>query len=40
MVTNIVGIDADDVRIGMPVEVVFQEVAPGVTLPLFKVVAS
>jgi uncharacterized OB-fold protein len=40
IVTNIVEIDPDDVRIGMPVEVVFQEVAPGVTLPLFKVAAS
>lgn len=40
MVTNIVEIDPDDVRIGMPVEVVFHEVAPGVTLPLFKVAAS
>jgi uncharacterized protein len=40
MVTNIVEIDPDDVRIGMPVEVVFKEVAPGVTLPLFRVVAG
>jgi uncharacterized protein len=37
MVTNIVDIDPDDVRVGMPVEVVFTEVVPGVTLPLFKV---
>ena len=40
MVTNIVEIDPDDVRIGMPVEVVFREVATGVTLPLFKVTSS
>jgi uncharacterized OB-fold protein len=37
MVTNIVEIDPDDVRIGMPVEVIFSEVVPGVTLPLFRV---
>jgi uncharacterized protein len=37
MVTNIVDIDPDDVRIGLPVEVAFKEVAPGVTLPLFRV---
>jgi hypothetical protein len=40
MVTNIVDIDPDAVRVGMAVEVVFQEVAPGVTLPLFKVIGA
>ena len=40
LVTNIIDIDPDDVRVGMPVEVVFKEVAPRVTLPLFKVTAS
>jgi uncharacterized protein len=40
MVTNIVDIAPDDVRVGMAVEVVFRDVAPGVTLPLFKVIAS
>jgi uncharacterized protein len=40
MVTNVVGIDPDDVRIGMPVEVVFEEVAPGVTLPRFAPTGS
>jgi uncharacterized OB-fold protein len=36
LVSNIVGCELDDVVIGMPVEVSFEEVAPGVTLPLFK----
>ena len=40
LVTNIVDCEVDDVRITMPVEVTFREVAPGVTLPLFKPVAS
>jgi uncharacterized protein len=40
MVSNVVELDPDDVRVGMPVEVVFSEVAPGVTLPLFKVNAT
>jgi uncharacterized OB-fold protein len=40
MVTNIVEIDPDDVRIGMPVEVVFKDVGRGVTLPLFKVTTA
>jgi uncharacterized OB-fold protein len=35
LTTNIVGIDADDVRIGMPVEVVFEDHAP-VFVPLFR----
>ena len=34
--SNMVDIDNDDIRIGMPVVVTFQEVAPGLTLPLFK----
>ena len=40
MVSNVVDIDPDEVRIGMAVEVVFTQVAPGVTLPRFKVVAA
>ena len=36
MLTNIVGCAPDDVRIGMPVEVVFDDVTPTVTLPKFK----
>lgn len=36
MLSNIVGCAPDDVRIGMPVEVVFEDVTPSVTLPKFK----
>jgi len=36
MVTNIVGCSPDEVKIGMPVEVFFDEVAPEVTIPRFK----
>lgn len=36
MMTNVVGCAPDDVRIGMAVEVVFDDVAPGVTLPRFR----
>ena len=39
MVTNVVDIDPDDVRIDMSVEVTFKDVAPGVTLPVFRVTA-
>ena len=34
--TNIIDCPEDQLEIGMPVEVVFREVAPGVTLPYFK----
>jgi uncharacterized OB-fold protein len=36
LVSNVVDIDPDDVRIGMPVEVVFTDLTPEVTLPLFR----
>lgn len=39
LTTNIVDIDPDDVRIGMAVEVVFEDHAP-VFVPLFRPVAS
>ena len=39
LTTNIVGIDPDDVRIGMPVEVVFEDHDP-VFVPLFQPVTS
>jgi uncharacterized OB-fold protein len=39
LVSNIVGIDPGDVRIGMPLEVVFEDHDP-VFLPLFRPVAS
>jgi uncharacterized OB-fold protein len=36
MLTNIVGCAPDAVRIGMPVEVAFEDATPAVTLPTFK----
>lgn len=36
LVTNIVDCPADDLRIGMDLTVDFREVAPGLTLPLFR----
>jgi uncharacterized OB-fold protein len=35
MVSNVVDCDNDDLEVGMPLQVVFREVAPGVTLPQF-----
>jgi len=35
LVTNIVDRDENDLHCGMPVHVVFREVSPGFTLPLF-----
>lgn len=40
LLTNIVGCAPQDVRIGLPVEVAFDDVTPEVTLPKFKPVAS
>ena len=42
LMTNLVGVAADPaaVRIGMPVEVVFEDVTPEVTLPRFRPVAT
>lgn len=42
MMTNVVGVEADPatLRIGMPVEVVFDDVTPEVTLPRFRPVAG
>jgi uncharacterized OB-fold protein len=36
MVSNIVDVPPEDVRIGMPVQVTFQQVADDVWLPLFE----
>ena len=36
MISNIVGIPPEDVRCDMPVRVVFDDVAEGVTVPKFK----
>jgi uncharacterized protein len=40
MVTNVVDCPEDALRIGMPLEVTFRELVPGVTLPLFAPAAS
>ena len=36
LITNLVGIQNEDIRIGMPVRVVFEEHSPGVMLPKFE----
>jgi uncharacterized OB-fold protein len=36
LMTNVVGCPPDAVRIGMPVEVEWEDVTPEVTLPLFR----
>ena len=40
MLTNVVGCKPDEVRIGMPVEVTFEEVNEEIAIPRFKPVAS
>ena len=40
MISHIVDCHAEDVRIGMRVEVVFEEVEAGVTLPYFRPAAD
>jgi uncharacterized OB-fold protein/acyl dehydratase len=40
LVSNLVGIERDDVRVGMPVAVEFAEVEPGRLLPRFRPVAA
>jgi hypothetical protein len=36
LVTNLVGVKNEDIRIDLPVEVVFEEHEPGVKLAKFK----
>jgi len=36
MPTNVVGIEPENVRIGMPVRVTFREITPDVVLPVFQ----
>lgn len=36
LLSNLVDCPPSEIRIGMPVEVVFEEVSPGVTLPKFR----
>jgi uncharacterized OB-fold protein len=40
LLTNLVGIDEADARMGMEVEVDFEELAPGYVIPVFKPVAG
>lgn len=40
LVSNLIGVANEDVRIGMPVEVVFEEPVPGVVLPRFRPAAA
>ena len=40
LMTNVVGCPLEEVRIGLPVEVVFEAVTPEVTLPKFRPVRS
>jgi uncharacterized OB-fold protein len=35
IVGNVLGAEPSDIAIGQPVRVVFEEIAPGVTLPQF-----
>ena len=36
LVTTLVDLELEDVRIGMPLKVIFQRVNDNVTMPLFK----
>jgi len=36
MLSNIVDVDPEDVRVGMPVEVMFEEITPEISLPKFR----
>jgi uncharacterized OB-fold protein len=36
LVSNVVGVRPDDIGIGMEVEVVFDDIGEGVTLPKFR----
>jgi uncharacterized protein len=38
MIANVVGTAPERVRIGLPVQATFADVAPGVSLPLFKAI--
>lgn len=40
MMSNIVGIEPDDVRVDMPVEVVFDDITPAISLPRFRPVEN
>ena len=36
MLTNVVDVSPEDVRVGMPVEVLFEEITPEISLPKFR----
>jgi len=36
MMSNIIGIDPEDVRVGMAVAVVFDDITPTISLPKFR----
>jgi uncharacterized OB-fold protein len=36
LMTNLVGVEPEDVRIGMPVRVTFEEVSDDASVPLFE----
>ena len=40
MLANLVGIEVDDVRVGMPVEVEFHALSDEITLPYFRPAGS
>ena len=40
MLSNLVGVEPEDVKIGMPLEVVFDKRSDEITLPLFRVRAD
>ncbi len=40
MISNIVGASPEAVRVGMPVEVVFEEITPEISLPKFRPVPA
>jgi uncharacterized OB-fold protein len=40
MISNLVGIAPEAIRIGMPVEVVFEDISAEITLPKFRPVAE
>jgi uncharacterized OB-fold protein len=40
MMTNLIGLDTEQIRIGMRVEVQFEALAGGITLPYFRPVAG
>lgn len=40
MISNVIGIEPDEIQMGMPVEVVFEQAGPEFVLPKFRPVAT